>query len=49
MRYAAAGYDVPLNPEHLDAARRAMCSDEGFDEWLAHLGYQIDMMMNMDW
>ena len=49
MRYARAGYDVPLNPEQLDAVRQAMGSDEEVDEWLASLGYRIDVMTNMDW
>jgi hypothetical protein len=49
MRYASAGYDVPLDSGYLDAARQAMDSDEEFDEWLANLGYQIDVMTNMDW
>lgn len=49
MRYAAAGYDVPFDQDHLDEAHQAMGSNEEFDEWLANLGHRIDVMTNMDW
>lgn len=49
IKYVESGYDVPFNKNSVNDYRKAMASDDAFDQYLWRLGEMIDRMMNMDY